>query len=797
MHAPHILPTSPTPPPLPRPAPARAAVAARPGVKTGEEAGMKVLTYLQLHWLKIIFCGLLLGCAGAYAAWELLASKYESYALLQVSSVPATVASGGNREQARTDFVTYLKTTSALIKSEFVLTAALRDIKDLPTIKAQKDPIKFLDEELLVTWQDGSEVVRVTFKSHEPADAKKIVDAVQNAFMKEVVMKDVQDKQIFRGKVEEAMQDMRKILNQRVGDKPVAKAAIPTPPEAAPPGGIVQAGGVPPKDNALQLAPVPVPAAPKPMLPPGPGALPPLAPGVAAPAAMPHMAGPVIPPDPAGWDKVYKNNPNIVINEMASLMQEIKRLPIQINEGKRRLELLQSKLDAIKSAPVSQLTLDTVEKDTDVVTEVLKVKHAQRDYEFRLNAAGDPNAAGVLEYKRAYDAHEAKLVKLRKEKADTLERARRVAEANKIAVEMENLIGSIQRQQEQLELAKGLMAKTEKQMLDLPLIDKANGLDPKDPFNNYNPETSAILSTDGIYQRLVQQYYLTQMELNSPPRVKLIQPASTPTQKDAKKQVIGSVFAGLLGFAVMAFGVVAFETMTRRVSSLADVKGATPVPVVGVIPGQPGASRDPMKLAAANESLDKLRTYVSQTWLARGATTVAVTSPLSEEGKAFAAFGLASSLAQSGYKTLLVDFDLRDPQLHGLAGVANQNGVCELLRSEIDPAAAIQYLPNGLHLVPCGKWSDEARKAATGERLESLLSKLRGPYDCVVLHGHALLTAAESVEVARRCEVVLICARYRETTTPLLKRAAERVAAMEIPYSGVVYIGSTDQESLC
>ena len=100
-------------------------------------------------------------------------------------------------------------------------------------------------------------------------------------------------------------------------------------------------------------------------------------------------------------------------------------------------------------------------------------------------------------------------------------------------------------------MAKGLLAKTEKQMLDLPLPDKAHGLDPKDLLNTYNPEASAILSTDGIYQRLVQQYYLTQMELNSPPRVKVIQPASTPTQKDAKKQVIGTVFASLLGFALM------------------------------------------------------------------------------------------------------------------------------------------------------------------------------------------------------------------------------------------------------
>jgi polysaccharide biosynthesis transport protein len=796
MNAPHILPASPgspTPPPLPKPAaPSRSAMPGRPGAKPGEEGGMKVLTYLRLHWLMIVFCGMLLGGAGAYAAWELLASKYESYALLQVSSVPATVASGGNREQARTDFVTYLKTTSALIKSEFVLTAALRDIKDLPTIKAQKDPIKFLDEELLVTWQDGSEVVRVTFKSHEPVDAKRIVDAVQTAFMKEVVMKEVGEKQYLRNKVEEAMQEMRAILQKRVGEKAVAKGD-PAPAPAAPPG-IVPAGGVPPKDGNIGFAPVPVPAAP-PMVPPGPGALPPLALGV--PPVAPAVAGPVIPPDPAGWERVYKNKPEIVINEMASLMQELKRLPIQINEGKRRLELLQAKLDAIKNAPVSQLTLDMVERDQDVVAHILKAKQAWREYEFRLNSAGDPNAPGVVELKKAYDAHEAKLTSVRKEKADTFERARRVAEANKIAGEMEALIGSLQRQQEQFDTAKALLAKTEKQMLDLPLPERGHGPDGKEFV--YNPEFSVTDTTDGIYRRLVQQYYLTQMELNSPPRVKVIQPASNPTQKDTKKQIIGTVFAGLLGFALMGVGVVAFESMARRVSSLGDVKFATPVPVVGVIPGQPGMARnaDPVRLAAANEALDKLRTYVSQAWLARGATTVAVTSPLGDEGKAYTAFGLASSLAQSGYKTLLVDFDLRDPQLHALAGIANQNGVCELLRAEIDPTAAIQFLPNGLHLVPCGKWSDEARKAATGERLEALLTKLKGPYDCLVLHAHALLTAAESVEVARRCEVVLVCARYRETTTPLLKRAAERVAAMEIPYSGVVYIGSTDQESLC
>ena len=240
--------------------------------------------------------------------------------------------------------------------------------------------------------------------------------------------------------------------------------------------------------------------------------------------------------------------------------------------------------------------------------------------------------------------------------------------------------------------------------------------------------------------------------------------------------------------------------MSRRISSLADVKAAVSVPIVGVVPdAQPGGTtgRDPVKRAAANEAIDKLRAYVAQTWLNRGATTVALTSPLGDEGKAFAAFGLASSLAQAGYRTLLVDFDLREPALHTFAGVSNLAGACELLRGETDMRAAVQFLPSGLHLLPAGKWSDEARKAATGERLESVLAKLKEPYDCVVLHGHGILTVAESVEVARRCEVVLVCARYRETATPLLKRATERVATMEIPYTGVVYIGATEQEALC
>ena len=254
-----------------------------------------------------------------------------------------------------------------------------------------------------------------------------------------------------------------------------------------------------------------------------------------------------------------------------------------------------------------------------------------------------------------------------------------------------------------------------------------------------------------------------------------------------------------MGFALVGAAAVAYEVRVRKVSSLGELRGAGHVPVVGVLPWMPteATTRDPAKRADLSEGIDKLRAYVAQTWLARGATTVTVTSPIGDEGKSFTAFGLASSLAQAGYKTLLVDFDLRNPTLHAFAGIPNGSGICDLLRGEADVRKSIQVLPNGLNFLPAGKWSDEARQAATGGRLESLIGRLKEPYDCVVIHSHALLTVAETVEVARRSEVVLLCALYRETKLPLVKRAAERIATMEIPYSGIVYLGATTQEALC
>jgi polysaccharide biosynthesis transport protein len=123
--------------------------------------------------------------------------------------------------------------------------------------------------------------------------------------------------------------------------------------------------------------------------------------------------------------------------------------------------------------------------------------------------------------------------------------------------------------------------------------------------------------------------------------------------------------------------------------------------------------------------------------------------------------------------------------------------VNEMLRGETDPASAVVGLPGGLYLLPAGSASEDSRKACVGEKLDSMLARLTEPFDVVVVHAPGLLASPESVELARRADAVLVCALYRQTRTPWVRAAADRLASMETPHAGLVYLGATPQEALC
>ena len=89
------------------------------------------------------------------------------------------------------------------------------------------------------------------------------------------------------------------------------------------------------------------------------------------------------------------------------------------------------------------------------------------------------------------------------------------------------------------------------------------------------------------------------------------------------------------------------------------------------------------------ESVDATRTMLVHAARTGSHRVVMITSAVGGEGKTSLSSYLATSLARSGLRTLLVDADLRSPSIHRLFDLPVAPGLSELLRGEVDLADAI------------------------------------------------------------------------------------------------------------
>jgi succinoglycan biosynthesis transport protein ExoP len=304
-------------------------------------------------------------------------------------------------------------------------------------------------------------------------------------------------------------------------------------------------------------------------------------------------------------------------------------------------------------------------------------------------------------------------------------------------------------------------------------------------------------SQSEIISGLMEKRNLLQLELTAPARVMPVQEAAVPMKREMKKQLLGTVAAGLIGFALVGFGVVAYESRMRRALTVADVQKATLGPIIGAIPAVHTATGAPTAdMGLAEEAIEKTRANLIQQFGSTGGKVVMVTSALTDEGRTFLARELALSFARAGGQTLLVDFDLRAPTLHEPFDVANEIGVCELLTGESDLPTAAKILPFGIALLTAGRWADVVRQYLSADRIGTVLGELRARFDYVVVNTHPILSVAETALAGRAADAVLLTVEKYESRLSLVSRAQEKIAGLAPEAFGVVVLGASRDECM-
>ena len=173
--------------------------------------------------------------------------------------------------------------------------------------------------------------------------------------------------------------------------------------------------------------------------------------------------------------------------------------------------------------------------------------------------------------------------------------------------------------------------------------------------------------------------------------------------------------------------------------------------------GPPGPSGPKQEML--EESADNLSTSLRLAESAPGIRVLAVTSAVSGEGKSSVAAQLAASLARTqGETVLLIDGDMRSPDVHHLFHVRRDPGLVMVLAGGCQPEEAIVPTSNPrLHVLPAGRLDANPHKLLTTPKLRSILDSLSAKYRYIVLDTPPVLPASEALTLAKAADAVLLC----------------------------------------
>lgn len=304
-----------------------------------------------------------------------------------------------------------------------------------------------------------------------------------------------------------------------------------------------------------------------------------------------------------------------------------------------------------------------------------------------------------------------------------------------------------------------------------------------------------------ICQQVVQQLQGLIAEIETPPgksapllKGTLVGPASLPTSAVSPDWVRNLLLGGLLGLLLgLALAVIRRRRPDTSLKSSQDVEDAVGAPLLGSIAFDPGTPNQPLvtslsALAPRAEAFGLLRTNLQFVDIDAVGKVYAVTSSVPGEGTSTTAVNVAITMAQAGQRVLLVEGDLRRPQVADMLGLENGVGVTTVLLGDVDVAHAIQdHRESGLKVLASGAVPPNPSELLQSRALGQLLAGLRQEFDTVIINSPPLLSVTDAALLARQTDGAVVVVRHGQTSREQLGSSAQRLTAAGGVLLGVVF----------
>ncbi|SOB80556.1 capsular exopolysaccharide family [Sphingomonas guangdongensis] len=253
--------------------------------------------------------------------------------------------------------------------------------------------------------------------------------------------------------------------------------------------------------------------------------------------------------------------------------------------------------------------------------------------------------------------------------------------------------------------------------------------------------------------------------------------ASIPDRTSWPKLSLNLALALILGMLLSALVVFLREQLFRRVRTPDEVTAATGLSLLGVVPTSSTPNEDLADPKSfQSDAYSSVRTSLSLLSSNGTPRTIMFTSTQQGEGKSTACRALALSLARLGRRVVLVDVDLRRPNLHRLFEQDNTRGFSNLVTGQTSLEESLRHTPeSNVDLIVAGDIPPNPTELMDSPRVRALFAELASRYDVVLIDSAPVLGLADAVILSSEVEATIYIVESGRNAPRMMQTSLSRL----------------------
>ena len=248
-----------------------------------------------------------------------------------------------------------------------------------------------------------------------------------------------------------------------------------------------------------------------------------------------------------------------------------------------------------------------------------------------------------------------------------------------------------------------------------------------------------------------------------------------------------------IGFVIPLLLIILSELLNDKVRSPKEVEKLSKFRLIGTL--RHARSQNPTLVKTSPRSgyaemLRAMRTRIEFIVGRKEKLVICVTSAESGDGKTFMSTNLAALYGMTGKKTLLIDLDVRKPNIHTKLAIENGIGMTNYLIDECDESELILHNENfDFDFIRAGSVPPNPGELIHSDKLHQFIDKMRQQYDFIIIDTSPVGQVPDALSLVADTDITIFVIRCLQTSKSFCSQTLE---ALEEDYAGKIHLVLSD-----